>query len=39
MAEVNDPRLKESVCSFCAPVSRRDFMKTVGAERLQPRSR
>ncbi|MGO9463193.1 MAG: DUF3500 domain-containing protein [Isosphaeraceae bacterium] len=31
MAEVNDPKLKELVCSFCAPVSRRDFMKTVGA--------
>ncbi len=31
MAEINDPRIKASVCSFCAPVSRRDFMKTVSA--------
>jgi len=31
MAEVNDPRRNELVCSFCAPVSRRDFMKTVSA--------
>ncbi len=31
MAEVNDPRTKDSACSFCAPVSRRDFMRTVGA--------
>jgi len=31
MPEINDPRMKELVCSFCAPVSRRDFMKTVSA--------
>jgi hypothetical protein len=31
MAEINDPRSKESVCSFCAPVSRRDFLKSVSA--------
>jgi hypothetical protein len=31
MAEINDPRRNESACQFCAPVSRRDFMRTLGA--------
>jgi len=31
MAEINDRETAAKECSFCAPVSRRDFVKTVGA--------
>jgi hypothetical protein len=31
MADNSDRRIAESVCSFCAPVSRRDFMRTLSA--------
>jgi hypothetical protein len=31
MAEMNDRKLAAPECSFCAPVSRRDFVRTIGA--------
>jgi hypothetical protein len=34
MAELNDSRVKDSECSFCASVSRRDFIRSVGAGAL-----
>ena len=34
MSEVNDRRMKESECSDCASVSRRNFIRTIGAGAL-----
>ena len=39
MSPINDRKTSGLECSFCTPVSRRDFVKTIGAALLPRRFR